>query len=387
LTAEPAVKPEAFVTFRWPGQAPGFASLKFAVPAVDSRAAPVCGCLGDGELHAVSDRHIETRSMNPTILIVDDNPAMIQLIGHALQGLGQIRFAASGQAALAQLRDSPVDLVLLDAEMPVRSGFDVLEAMKADSTLAEVPVIFVTGHGEPEIEVQGLEAGAVDFIAKPLNPPLLVARVRTQLRLKRLADELRANTTIDGLTSVANRRCLDETLEREWRRMRREQGPLSLLLVDVDHFQRYNDRYGRPAGDGCLRALAQTLRGILLRPADLVARHGGEQFALLLPHTDAAGAQSIANEVLDAVEAMKIPHEASPTSNHVTVSIGACCIEKVNALDATGGLFAAAEAALQAAKRAGRAQAWALGYAQRQSPDLAREIKASDDAALEAVTQ
>lgn len=325
--------------------------------------------------------------MIPTILIVDDNPAMIQLIGHALQGLGQIRFASSGQAALARLRDSPVDLVLLDAEMPVMSGFDVLEAMKADSALAEVPVIFVTGHGEPEIEVQGLEAGAVDFLAKPINPPLLVARVRTQLRLKRLTDELRANTTIDALTGVANRRCLDETLEREWRRMRREQGPLSLLLVDVDHFKRYNDRYGRPAGDGCLRALAQTLRGLVLRPANLVARFGGEEFAVLLPHTDAAGAQRIANQVLDAVEALRIPHEASPMSNHVTVSVGASCIEKVTPLDGSGGLLASVEAALCAAKREGRAQAWALGYAQRQSPELAQEIKASDTTTLEAVAE
>ena len=295
-----------------------------------------------------------------TILLVDDNPGMIQLMGQLLRGQGQLRFAPGGIAALKQLRSQPIDLVLLDAEMPDLDGFGVLREMRADPELAEVPVIFVTGHSDPEVEVRGLESGAMDFIAKPINPPLLLARVRTQLRLKRLSDELRANARVDALTNVANRRHFDEVLSREWRRAEREGTPLSLLMFDVDHFKKYNDRYGHPAGDGCLRAAATVMRELVSRPGDLVARYGGEEFAMLLPNTEQDGADLLATRLVARIRDLAIPHEASTTDAVVTISVGVATRAGLEPIrpDGPQALTECADAALYAAKHAGRCQAW-----------------------------
>lgn len=260
--------------------------------------------------------------MSSNILLVDDNPGMIQLMGRVLAGIGRCRFATSGAAALRQAREYPPDLVLLDAQMPEMDGYEVCRALKADPALRDIPVIFVTSHSDLEHELRGLAVGAADFIHKPISEPLLVARVKTQLRVKELTDELRRNATIDPLTDLANRRSFDEALTREWKRARREAVPIALLMIDVDHFKGFNDRYGHPAGDACLRAIATVLQQTSRRPADTVARYGGEEFALLLPNTPRAGAAHLAGRILSAVSGLAIPHASSPTADHVTVSVG-----------------------------------------------------------------
>jgi diguanylate cyclase (GGDEF)-like protein len=320
------------------------------------------------------DKHVEVK-MESQILLVDDDPGMIQLMGGVLSGIGHLRFATSGGAALQQARDVPPDLILLDAEMPGMSGFQVCEAMQADPALRDIPVIFVTGHSGAEFELKGFEIGAVDFIAKPISEPLLLARVKTQLRIKHLTDELRRIGTIDALTETLNRRSFDQALAREWRRGRRVSDPVSLLMIDVDHFKLFNDHYGHPAGDACLRSVAQALRGASMRPADVVARYGGDEFSLLLPQTPRDGAEHMAHRVLDAIERLAIPHETSPCARHITVSVGIgifdqdslCWIEASSTphmatmLNRTvSDLVQSADKALYAAKRAGRAQAWRL---------------------------
>ncbi|HSW06911.1 diguanylate cyclase domain-containing protein [Aquabacterium sp.] len=312
--------------------------------------------------------------MNDNILLVDDDPGTIQLLGRILSGLGTLRFATSGEDALRLAHESAPDVILLDAEMPGISGFEVCETLKADPSLADVPVIFVTSHSGLEFEVSGFDLGAADFIAKPISPPLVLARVATQLRLKHTADELRRIATIDVLTGIANRRCFDQALDREWRRARRSGNALALLMVDVDHFKPFNDRYGHPAGDVCLHAVAQALTGASLRPADLVARYGGEEFVVLLPQTPREGAEHVARGVLDAIEKLDIAHETSPTARHVTVSVGAGCYDEHSACwvppsadsrygdtlrsrCSPGDLIQAADKALYGAKHAGRAQA------------------------------
>jgi len=310
--------------------------------------------------------------MGSHILLVDDEPGMVQLMARILSGLGQLRFATSGATALQRAREVTPDLMLLDAEMPGMSGFQVCEAMKIDPALCDVPVIFVTAHSGDEFELKGLEIGAVDFIAKPISEPLLLARVRTQLRVKHLTDELRRIATIDALTDLSNRRTFDLTLASEWKRALRVCAPISLLLVDVDHFKQFNDCFGHPAGDGCLRSVAQALRSVCLRSSDLAARYGGEEFALLLPHTPGAGAEHMARRVLDAVASLGIPHEASPTAPTVTVSVGVGCYDAptpswgeravgvvdTHAPHAASDLVRCADKALYDAKHGGRAQAW-----------------------------
>ena len=150
--------------------------------------------------------------MNENILLVDDDPAMIQLLARILAGVGNLRFATSGVDALQLARESVPDLILLDAEMPGMSGFQVLDALKAEPAMADVPVIFVTSHSDAAFEVAGFEMGAADFIAKPVNGRLVRARVNAQLRVKHMADILRLISTTDSLTNVANRRRFDESL-------------------------------------------------------------------------------------------------------------------------------------------------------------------------------
>lgn len=302
-----------------------------------------------------------------SILLVDDDPLIIRSIGRILSTVAELRFATNGEAALRLASESLPDLILLDAEMPGMNGFEVCRALKAEPETADVPIIFVTSHSDTEMHIAGLEAGAVDFIAKPISEPLLLARVKNQLRIKRLTDELRHATMLDSLTQIANRRRFDERLTREWQRCARANEPISALMVDVDHFKRYNDTYGHPAGDVCLRHVAEALKRSCQRPADLAARYGGEEFAVLLPGVAMDGAQHVASRILKAFNVLAMAHANSSTSAHVTVSIGIGYFDRVPLIGNERDLLAASDKALYAAKGAGRAQAWALDAADSQS--------------------
>lgn len=164
---------------------------------------------------------------------------------------------------------------------------------------------------------------------------------------------MRSLAFIDGLTGVANRRRFDEALQIEWRRCRRSSTPLTLLMIDIDHFKRYNDRYGHPAGDACLQKIAATLKTGLNRAHDLVARYGGEEFVCLKPECDHHAGQSKAEELRAAVAALEIPHADSPTANRVTLSFGIAVI-RPSGENGPAALIAAADAALYEAKRNGR---------------------------------
>jgi diguanylate cyclase (GGDEF)-like protein len=167
--------------------------------------------------------------------------------------------------------------------------------------------------------------------------------------------ELQRLANLDGLTELANRRCFDETLEQEWRRLKREQSPLSLLLCDVDYFKAYNDLYGHQAGDACLRELAYALRTVVKRPADLVARYGGEEFALVLPNTSEEGAIHITEILQATVKHLNILHEASQVDSTVTVSVGIVSVVPSDKLSVNQ-LIATADKALYQAKANGRNQ-------------------------------
>jgi len=329
--------------------------------------------------------------MHDEILLVDDDPDTIRVLAAILEGIGNLAFATSGEDALRMVRESIPDLILLDAEMPGMSGFLVCEALKADRELAHVPVIFITSHREPGFEVSGFDLGAADFIAKPVNASLVLARVKAQLRVKRLADESRRLAMTDGLTGVANRRHFDESLEREWNSARRAGDAMALLMIDVDHFKAFNDLYGHPAGDRCLLLLAQAMSLACVRPSDLVARYGGEEFAVLLPKTSPLGAEHVAHAILDGVDALAIAHAGSATAAHVTVSVGiASCeagssrwmpvsvdlhvVDRRFARCLAKDLVDAADQALYAAKNAGRARASAQDIDARGNSTPARGI-------------
>lgn len=169
--------------------------------------------------------------------------------------------------------------------------------------------------------------------------------------LRTLTNELQQLATTDGLTGLMNRRAFDLAFAAELARAAREHASLALLMIDVDKFKNYNDRYGHPAGDDCLRAVALVLKQAIKRPADIVARYGGEEFVVLLPSTDEDGALVIAEDARKSLRALAIPHEASP-KGVVTASIGLCVSVGDGERDID--LLARADEALYDAKAAGR---------------------------------
>jgi diguanylate cyclase (GGDEF)-like protein len=330
--------------------------------------------------------------MDDKIVVVDDDPGTVQLIGRILQGVGDLRFATSGEKALQLVHDSTPDLVLLDAELPGVSGFKVFETLRSEPQMLGVPIIFITSHNDTGFEVSALNMGAADYIAKPFTPAKLLARVNTHLRNKRNVDELRRTSSSDTLTCVGSRHQFDESLEREWRRGLRVGDPMALLLVEVDHFTQYNERYGHINGGICLQRVAKAIRAVTRRPADLVARRGGEQFAVLLPQTRRRGAEHIAHRLMDSVEAQKITHEGSVAIHHVTASIGAACFDEESSCWPRAGadfrfrsdsrksrvannLLLAADKALHSARLAGHAHAKLLDIAGFDAPFLTRHIE------------
>ena len=298
----------------------------------------------------------EQRDKRPCLLVVDDQPVNIQALYRIFAPDHRVLMATSGAKALALCRDDPPDLILLDVVMPDMDGHAVCERLKSDEATRNIPVIFVTSHNDAQQETRGLELGAVDFIAKPVNPAVVRARVKTHLTLKSQSDLLRQLVFMDGLTGVANRRCFDERLDTEWRRAVRRDAPLALLMLDVDHFKRYNDCYGHQAGDDCLRRVASVIRHSSARAGDLVARYGGEEFACILPDTDLPGALLVAAGIEHRVRDLQIAHTDSDTAKVVTFSVGA----SARLLGADGdpaGLLALADAQLYRAKHSGRGRA------------------------------
>ncbi|MCB1553041.1 MAG: diguanylate cyclase [Xanthomonadales bacterium] len=289
----------------------------------------------------------------PRVLIVDDEPINVQVLAEALGELCDVRFTTVASEVHELVSKMAFDLVLLDLVMPGRTGFEVLTDLRADPVCADVPVIFVTAMSELDDEEAGLNAGAVDYITKPISPAIVRARVRTHVELKRQRDALNRLAETDGLTGIANRRRFDRELDRMWRTCQRRNEAFCLMLADVDFFKLYNDHFGHGPGDHCLREVGQALARAAYRSEDVVARYGGEEFAILCPADES---QVQARRVLDAVREIGLPHPRSTASPTVSLSMGALEVAPRSGID-MGDALAAADALLYQAKRAGRARA------------------------------
>ena len=290
---------------------------------------------------------------NGRILVVDDAMENIQVLHQALQDEHQVLFALSGAKALEIAHEQLPDLILLDAMMPGMDGYAVCAALRASIALKDIPIIFVTALSHPEDETRALEAGAVDFISKPFNVAVVRARVRTQLTVKRQRDALRSLSLTDSLTGVANRRCFNETMDKEWRRCTRAGQPVSLIMADLDFFKQYNQAYGHQAGDACLQKVSAAMQQCSARPPDLLARYGGEEFVVLLPQEQLPGAAAVAQHILHAVRQLGLPHGHCRAGPHVTLSMGVASMLPTATND-PGALIRAADARLFRAKAGGR---------------------------------
>jgi diguanylate cyclase (GGDEF)-like protein len=267
---------------------------------------------------------MESHPLPPkSLLIADYDQSTLTPLCALLQSSYTLHLATNGPQALqlAQTQPRP-DLILLDIPLPGMDGFTVCRLIKENPATRHIPVIFLTSPGHAVDEEQCLHLGAVDCFRKPLTPALTKTRIRNHLALKQQGDRLEALNALDGLTGLPNRRRFDAFIDHEWRRAIRAQSPISLMLMDVDDFTSYNDHYGHPAGDECLRRLADMLNTMARRSIDLLARYDNRTFAWVLPETDPQGAIQVAESVLEATRLLRIPHDYATASRWVTLSIG-----------------------------------------------------------------
>lgn len=311
------------------------------------------------------------------ILIVDDEADICASLKWLLEGNGYqvVITAGDGKQAMEILDTISIDLVLTDISMPAPNGIELCRHIKLDPELHDIPVVVITARGEQVMLERAFDAGSHDFLTKPVDPNALLARVRAALRLKEELDQRRARedelldmtrrlervnsklrrlSVLDELTGIPNRRFFNLLLRQEWDRAAREALPVSLIMIDIDHFKSFNDFYGHPAGDECLARVAGTLGSMVRRPGDSVARYGGEEFVVLLANTGIAGAVTVADSLRSAIDELNLLHERSP-SGRVTISLGVA-----TATPEPGGnsmsLVESVDRALYVAKSCGRNQ-------------------------------
>ena len=261
----------------------------------------------------------------PRLLIVDDSSLNRTMLTEIFKDDYVTLCAKSGEEALSIVPVFRPDIILLDVVMNGLSGFDVCRQLKDDSGTRSIPIVFVTSSEDKEAEIQGLRLGALDFILKPYNPVIIKQRIKNYITLQRALADLEQLAITDQLTGLYNRRYFFNMFQSELCRNQRYRHPLSVLLLDIDHFKTYNDSRGHLAGDRCLRDIADTLRCCLRRSTDFVARYGGEEFVVLLPETDEDAARHTAEYLRTAVESLGLRYY-DDEDRVVTVSIGvACC--------------------------------------------------------------
>ena len=302
------------------------------------------------------------------LLLVDDSRLNLTHLQQTVTPWGyEITTAKDGLEAWKWLQDQeePV-LALVDWIMPTMDGIELCKRLHASQQKSLHYIIMLTARGDKEEIAAALDAGADDYIIKPFHPKELQSRLQVgrrilenQYMLEKLTEELlEANEKlermlmIDGITGIANRRHFDDRYQEEWRRAMRDGSSIAVIIADIDNFKKYNDAYGHLRGDACLRQVAEALAAVISRGGDLVARFGGEEFAVLLPNTDSVGAVVVAESLRSAVNRLAIEHKDSPFQT-LTMSFGLAigCPEREEGPEK---LLEKADKALYQAKAAGR---------------------------------
>jgi diguanylate cyclase (GGDEF)-like protein len=264
------------------------------------------------------------------ILLVEDSPTLRHTTAFIIAEAGHEPITAnSGEEALQLIEQSPVDMIIMDVEMPGLNGFETTRLIREWLGDHWIPIVFVTGKSDDKSYKEGIDAGGDDYLVKPISPIILKAKITameriTEMRnqLHKLNDKLETLSQIDGLTQIYNRRTFSEMAKRDWLQMAREHKSVTVLMIDIDHFKLYNDHYGHPAGDACLQKVAQCIQSSLQRPKDLLGRYGGEEFIVFLTDTDHWDSVHVAERIRQNIEALDLEHCKSPTSSAISLSIG-----------------------------------------------------------------
>ncbi len=309
------------------------------------------------------------------ILIIEDSMLMRNLLTGLLDsaGYGDVHTAATLEQGFTALglrgqTGEQYNLILMDKLLPDGDGIEAIRQIREHAHLSEKPIIMVTGLEDRETLRQAFDAGATDFINKSFSETELLARVRSALRLdaaieaskareadlRRLTRELEKLSYTDGLTKITNRRGFDAALERIWNECLDAKMPISLMMLDVDHFKKYNDSLGHQQGDECLKIIASTLEQSVNsnNETHMVARYGGEEFAAIF-RADNHKAQYIAEKLRLSIEKLELPHPTSSSGQHVSISVGIATMQP-NTQNNSTQLISNADHALYQAKNTGR---------------------------------
>ena len=287
------------------------------------------------------------------IAIVDDSKLTKEVIKNLLTDIGyrDILLFSSAEELFEYLgidKNEPSnehhpDLILLDIFMKGMNGIEACRILNSKGNFKDIPIIMITASGNDGDLLEAFGVGARDYITKPYRKIELIARIQAALQLRKeielrqtqaiemikLASELQnANdllknlSFLDSLTGIPNRRYFEEIVSREWEKSLKNQQPVSVFMIDVDFFKKYNDTYGHLYGDKALKEVALALKNSLRQPQDIVARYGGEEFIAFLPGCSLENASSVGKKMVENVRRLEIPHSASTAADHVTVSIG-----------------------------------------------------------------
>ncbi|MER2534386.1 MAG: diguanylate cyclase [Rhizobiaceae bacterium] len=313
------------------------------------------------------------------VLLVDDQVVVGEAVRRALldePGI-EFHFCSNPAEAIAVARSVQPTVILQDLVMPTMNGLDLVRQYRADADTKDIPIIVLSTKEEASVKSEAFRVGANDYLVKLPDRIELIARIRyhsagylsqiqrdeayralrrSQQQLMETNLELQRLTNVDGLTGLSNRRYFEEYFETEWRHAMRTREPISLLMIDIDHFKQYNDTYGHLAGDEVLRSVARAIKDTFSRPRDLAVRMGGEEFVVILPQTTLDELTALGNEAVRVVEGLAIPHSSSTVAEVVTISVGGTAyVPKPE--DQPSGFLEAADRAMYEAKRSGRNRA------------------------------
>jgi len=303
------------------------------------------------------------------ILVTDDSQTDRLIIQRYLLSMGhEALLAEDGEQAIRLFQEQNPDLVLLDMRMPGMDGYQVVKKLR-EIEQGWLPILFLSSSIDADSFAKGIAAGADDYLHKPIDKVILKAKLQAMERLvamrkqlldvtHKLAEEkdkIKRIANQDGLTGIANRRFLDHILKQEFRRHRRSQKTLGIIMIDIDFFKSYNDYYGHLSGDDVLRLCAKKMSDLVCRGGDLVARYGGEEFCVILPDTELNGAKCFAETLRTGIEELAIERDDLKNWTHLTISLGVSSI-KPDQNDTVEELLKAADQALFQAKQLGRNQ-------------------------------
>ena len=285
------------------------------------------------------------------VLVASADASLLQRVEGVLRQLGGVAEVVVSEEEITQgLHRDDTDLLLLDRRLPGLSESRLLRCIAADPLAGEVPVVLAGQFSNPEEQLELLEAGVSEFIELPADPGLLAVRIKTMLRLVRRLDQMKAQALIDELTGVYNRRYLEGHLGVKFGEAKRYRHPFSFILLDLDHFKKVNDTLGHPFGDLVLRQTAGLIRA-QMRGEDMLTRYGGEEFAIILPHTDLEGAVILAERVRLSVAEYRFVQGENQI--RITVSLGLAAFPN-NDFSSTNELVECVDGRLYQAKEAGR---------------------------------